>query len=243
MTSQQKSDIRILVKKWIADTMNSDCADNDKVAKVRMILRTVELANIDYILSADEIELLYHRLLCLTGVLTSGSIPTQGSVVVPTGYPIIYESPEGFDGCTGSIICYDGQIVNNYNITNLNTFIEQTDNHITNIYNGIESVSGNYVTQEVAGTQVAGQIPFWTGTTKELSRGDDTLTFVALHELTHLSINEVDHVENFWRAFKFILQESENCGIYDNIDFSFDPVYYCGITIDYSPYFDNNIIF
>lgn len=65
-----------------------------------------------------------------------------------------------------------------------------------------------------------------------------TIMFVVLHELTHLAIKAYDHPDEFWQVFKFVLEEAELCGIYKNINFTKYPVEYCGININYSPYFD-----
>ena len=32
--------------------------------------------------------------------------------------------------------------------------------------------------------------------------------FVALHEITHIMTKSIGHTEEFWRNFKFILQEA-----------------------------------
>lgn len=66
----------------------------------------------------------------------------------------------------------------------------------------------------------------------------DIITFVVLHEITHLAINAFDHPEEFWEVFKFILIESEDSGLYTSPDFAKNPREYCGITINYNPRYD-----
>jgi len=66
----------------------------------------------------------------------------------------------------------------------------------------------------------------------------DTIMFVVLHELTHLAIKAYDHPEEFWRVFKFLLDEAELFNIYYSPDYGSQPVEYCGIKINYSPRWD-----
>lgn len=66
----------------------------------------------------------------------------------------------------------------------------------------------------------------------------ETLTFVALHELAHIAIEEVDHPPRFWSAFRFILEEAEKNNIYFSPRFGDKPRLYCGMQVDYNPRFD-----
>ena len=66
----------------------------------------------------------------------------------------------------------------------------------------------------------------------------NTLTFVAIHELSHIACESVGHTDEFWDNFKFLLQESKAIGIYDPIDYKKKPQDYCGMKIKDSPYFD-----
>lgn len=69
----------------------------------------------------------------------------------------------------------------------------------------------------------------------------DTITFVVLHEITHISITAFDHPDEFWEVFKFILLEAEESGLYTSPDFVNNPKEYCGIKINYNPRYDPNI--
>lgn len=95
----------------------------------------------------------------------------------------------------------------------------------------------------------------------------DILTFVALHELTHMGtidyhrdltisndrnqsyiINydgESDHIhgELFWINFKFLLREAYENNILkrENYNIPKNNQWYCGLLINYNPYFDSNI--
>ena len=66
----------------------------------------------------------------------------------------------------------------------------------------------------------------------------NTLTFVALHELSHIATKSVGHNDEFWSNFKFIIGEAGEIGIYDPTDYKKKPVKYCGMKIKDSPYFD-----
>jgi hypothetical protein len=66
----------------------------------------------------------------------------------------------------------------------------------------------------------------------------DTLTFVTLHEMAHIAVKEVDHPPQFWRAFRFLLEESEAAGVYSSANYAEAPRQYCGMRIDYNPRFD-----
>lgn len=63
----------------------------------------------------------------------------------------------------------------------------------------------------------------------------NTLTFVALHELTHLMTKSIGHKHEFWVNFKFVLENAKDAGIYTPIDYSKQPQDYCGLMIDSNP--------
>ena len=63
----------------------------------------------------------------------------------------------------------------------------------------------------------------------------NTIMFVALHEITHIMTKSIGHTEEFWRNFKFILQEAVEIGIYKRDEYSKNPKKYCGIMITHSP--------
>lgn len=63
----------------------------------------------------------------------------------------------------------------------------------------------------------------------------NTLTFVFLHEATHLSIKELQHPPAFWEAFGALLKEAIEAGIYTYVDYYKHPVQYCGMTIKTTP--------
>ena len=63
----------------------------------------------------------------------------------------------------------------------------------------------------------------------------NTLTFVAIHELSHVMTKSIGHKQEFWQNFKFLLENATTAGIYKSIDYSKDPQSYCGMQITDSP--------
>jgi hypothetical protein len=68
----------------------------------------------------------------------------------------------------------------------------------------------------------------------------DTLTFVTLHEMAHIAVDDIDHPPRFWSAFRFILEGAEDAGVYTSPNYAQAPRQYCGVNIDYNPRFDKN---
>jgi len=66
----------------------------------------------------------------------------------------------------------------------------------------------------------------------------NTLTFVAIHELSHIMTKSIGHKQDFWNNFKFLLQNAKKAGIYTPVDYKSKPENYCGMTITDNPYFD-----
>ena len=67
-------------------------------------------------------------------------------------------------------------------------------------------------------------------------RDKNTILFVLIHELAHLMTKENGHPPIFWENMGYLLKESEKVGIYLPIDYSKNPVDYCGTLIDKTPY-------
>ena len=66
----------------------------------------------------------------------------------------------------------------------------------------------------------------------------NTLTFVGIHELSHIMTKSVGHKEEFWKNFRFLLELAKEANIYQPIDYKKDPVEYCGMEITDNPYYD-----
>jgi len=69
----------------------------------------------------------------------------------------------------------------------------------------------------------------------------ETLMFVTIHELAHLSVDQLQHPPAYWRAFKFLLEEAEDAGVYRSPDYALTPRMYCGIPVDYNPRYDSTL--
>jgi hypothetical protein len=67
---------------------------------------------------------------------------------------------------------------------------------------------------------------------------ENTLTFVAIHELAHIATKSIGHKDEFWNNFKFLLQEAKKINLYDPIDYKKQPQEYCGMDITDNPYYD-----
>jgi hypothetical protein len=68
----------------------------------------------------------------------------------------------------------------------------------------------------------------------------NTLTFVALHELSHIMTLSQGHKREFWKNFKFLLENAKEANIYTPVDYKKKPVQFCGMDIHDNPYFDFN---
>ena len=66
----------------------------------------------------------------------------------------------------------------------------------------------------------------------------NTLTFVAIHELSHVMTKSIGHKQDFWENFKFLLENAKQANIYEPIDYKKSPKEYCGMTISDNPYYD-----
>ena len=84
------------------------------------------------------------------------------------------------------------------------------------------------------------KIAFCLNTTKEGNKLIDinTLTFVALHELSHVMTESQGHKQIFWENFKFLLENAVELNIYNPVDYKKKPQPYCGMDITDNPYFD-----
>lgn len=78
--------------------------------------------------------------------------------------------------------------------------------------------------------------------TKERKGGEfvkeNTLMFVALHELGHVMTEERGHTPNFWRNFGDILRIADKHNMINAVDYSKQPERYCGMTLYENPLFD-----
>ncbi len=66
----------------------------------------------------------------------------------------------------------------------------------------------------------------------------NTLTFVALHELSHIMTTSIGHTDEFWNNFKFLIENAKEINIYTPVDYKKNPENYCGLEITDNPYYD-----
>ena len=67
---------------------------------------------------------------------------------------------------------------------------------------------------------------------------ESTLTFVAIHELSHIMTKSIGHKSEFWENFKFLLENAKEAGIHNPVDYKKQPKEYCGMKIHDNPYYD-----
>jgi hypothetical protein len=77
-----------------------------------------------------------------------------------------------------------------------------------------------------------------TKTNNENLIDENTLTFVAIHELSHIATKSIGHKTEFWENFKFLLSEAKAAGLHNPVDYKKEPREYCGMKIHDNPYYD-----
>ena len=81
------------------------------------------------------------------------------------------------------------------------------------------------------------KIVFWIRQKDETESlvDENTLTFVAIHELAHIMTKSVGHTPEFWANFKRLLKEAVENKLYQKENYSNNPKEYCGIKVSDSP--------
>jgi hypothetical protein len=67
---------------------------------------------------------------------------------------------------------------------------------------------------------------------------EHTLMFVSIHELSHIMTKSIGHKSEFWKNFKFLLENAKESGIHTPEDYKKKPQEYCGMKIHDNPYYD-----
>jgi len=67
---------------------------------------------------------------------------------------------------------------------------------------------------------------------------ENTLLFVAIHELSHIMTKSIGHKSEFWENFKFLLENAKEAGIHNPVDYKKKPTEYCSMKIHDNPYYD-----
>ena len=69
---------------------------------------------------------------------------------------------------------------------------------------------------------------------------ENTLTFVSIHELSHIATKSIGHTPEFWQNFKFLLQNAVKINLYNPKPYKKRNVTYCGMKITDNPLYDLN---
>lgn len=76
---------------------------------------------------------------------------------------------------------------------------------------------------------------------KEELIDENTLMFVSLHEIAHIMTKSVGHKPEFWKNFKFLLQNAIKINIYKHENYNNHPKKYCGIMVTDTPLNDTTL--
>ena len=106
-----------------------------------------------------------------------------------------------------------------------------------------ESFNSDYITENIPGSMY---VAYSVNKGEELSIcirekdtenfiDNNTIIFVAIHELSHIMTDELGHTKLFWDNMKYLLEKGSLVGIYKKIDYNKYPVMYCGMEIDSTP--------
>ena len=106
-----------------------------------------------------------------------------------------------------------------------------------------ESFNSDYITENIPGSMY---VAYSVNKGEELSIcirekdtenfiDNNTIIFVAIHELSHIMTDELGHTKLFWDNMKYLLEKAGSLGIYNKIDYNKYPVMYCGMEIDSTP--------
>ena len=84
------------------------------------------------------------------------------------------------------------------------------------------------------------RLAFCVTTTKAGNKliDENTLIFVAIHELSHIATKSIGHTTEFWQNFKFLLKNAKKINIYTPENYKENPKKYCGLKITDNPYYD-----
>lgn len=67
---------------------------------------------------------------------------------------------------------------------------------------------------------------------------ENTLMFVAIHEMGHLATKSVGHKSEFWANFEWLLNKAVKIGIYSPQNYAEEPVEFCGMRVTDNPLYD-----
>jgi len=159
-TVKEQADILLLTKNYLAieggnavdkEANGQDAADlRLKLKIVGHILDTIELPNTSTHLTADELDQLYQRLMCITNSDLQGTIPTQTTVIVSPSLPAITTTPVAAKTSDVTLVDYGTPICYTPNtgggLTGLNSHLKGIDDQFCTIKNvTIKNLSSSFI--------------------------------------------------------------------------------------------------
>lgn len=128
-------------------------------------------------------------------------------------------------------------------LKNLVNNLNENDDKSNYIKNLKEAFNPEYITENIPGSIY---VAYSVNKGEELSLcirekntekfiDDNTIIFVAIHELSHIMTPETGHTPLFWDNMKYLLEKAASQGIYMPQDYSQSPVEYCGMDIISTP--------
>tara|TARA_A100001015_G_scaffold303650_1_gene393603 strand:- start:3802 stop:4326 length:525 start_codon:yes stop_codon:yes gene_type:complete len=129
-------------------------------------------------------------------------------------------------------------------LKNLVNNLNENDDKKSEYIKGLkESFNPEYITENIPGSIY---VAYSVNKGEELSLcirdkdteefiDNNTIIFVAIHELSHIMTPETGHTPLFWDNMKFLLEQASSQGIYMHVDYSQSPVEYCGMDINSTP--------
>lgn len=136
-------------------------------------------------------------------------------------------------------------------IAKVELFIDKFINYLNNKYSNTD-IRVNRLVSRLHNIKIE-ESPFEEGTSSyTLNKGEliavclrnkndknfhnfDLLKFVIIHELAHVASVSTGHNAEFLRNFKWLLQEAKNANIYTPVDYSKNPITYCGVHVSNNP--------
>ncbi len=68
---------------------------------------------------------------------------------------------------------------------------------------------------------------------------ENTLMYVAMHEVAHIGTVSVGHNDEFWSNFKTLIEYSVKYNLYQPVDYKNQNKMYCGLNLTDNPYYDS----
>jgi len=133
-------------------------------------------------------------------------------------------------------------------MTTLVTYAQETDPRDVRVKRLVDKFNANKIVETLPTSEYTAysenkgrKIAFCLNKEKEDNNhliDENTLMFVAIHEMAHIMTLSIGHTTEFWENFKFLLEKADQCNVYRPVDYSKENTDYCGMTISDNPYFN-----